>query len=386
MQATTTYMRQRVRKYAVILDGLKQDQVEIGAVAARIQELGGIDAACQAMRGRHEFSSPKIGTSVMPESTKPARRSLPPRTLPKYPLVAPPFAEGKTQPYEDGDENKIVWGEDAFGFVQRLAREYAMIKDGDHQAVSQVLQRAYLAVREMQRQPDEFARLQADPFFKAPWRRPKDGSTSKWIMYFVVQARTPNVRHLADKYAAILDGLIRDQVEISAVAARIAELGGIDAAHQAMRARTRRHESCVTQYSQNMSTPPMAWKSKQPARPTTQTAKPTDGDGQLFFDDAGPGPGYYYIIGRSGEKIRFNPPKPPRPPRKLNDLDLWSTRISQCKAQLPQALTKEERDYLNKKIRVLEHLLQEGRSKALDRRLAARTKRRLGWKRTSGPR
>ena len=55
MQATTTDVRRRANRYAVILDGLKQDQVEIGAVAARIEELGGIKAAYEAMRARtHE--------------------------------------------------------------------------------------------------------------------------------------------------------------------------------------------------------------------------------------------------------------------------------------------------------------------------------------------
>jgi hypothetical protein len=125
MQATTT--NQLANKYAVILDGLMQEQVEISEVAARIKELGGIEAAYKAMRRR---SSHQIGESVMPEATKPAPRSLPKRTLPLYPLIAPPFAEEKTKPCEDGDENKIVWGETAFDFVQRLAREYAKIKDG----------------------------------------------------------------------------------------------------------------------------------------------------------------------------------------------------------------------------------------------------------------
>jgi hypothetical protein len=359
MQARTTNQWHLANKYAVILDGLKQDQVEISDVAARIKELGGVDAAYEAMRRRDESSSCQIGESLTPEATKLARRRRPKRTFPLYPLVAPPLAEEKTKPCEDGDENKIVWGEGSFGFVRRVAREYAEIKDGDHQAVIQFLQDAYLAVREMQRQPNQFERLKADPFWKPPWRRPKDPSTSKWVMYFIMQARTPNARHLAGKYAEILDGLQQDQVEITRVAARIKELGGIEAAYEAMRAGT---------------TPPMALKSQQPDPPTTRTADVTDGFGQLFFDE-----GSYYIIGRFGEKIRFSRPKPPRPPRKPNNLDLWSRRISQCKAQLPQARTKEERDSPNKEIRVLEQLLQEGQSKALARRLAARTKRRLGW-------
>jgi hypothetical protein len=232
MQATTTNQRHLADKYAVILDGLMQDQVEIGAVAARIQDLGGVDAAYEAMRRRDQASSCQIGESVMPEPTKRGPRRRPQRTFSLYPLDAPLFE--KTKPFDDGDENKIVGGEGAFRFVQRLAREYAAIKEGDQQAVSRVLQGAYLAVREMQRHSDQFVRLQADPFFKPPWRRPKDASTSKWVMYFIVQARTPGERHLAGKYAEILDGLQQDQVEVGAVAARIKELGGIGAAYQAM--------------------------------------------------------------------------------------------------------------------------------------------------------
>jgi hypothetical protein len=189
-------------------------------------------------------------------------------------------------------------------------------------------------------------------------------------MFFITQARTPNARNLASKYAVILDGLRHDQVEISAVAARIKELGGIEAAYQAMRARTMRHESCVTQDSPNKSTMPMAWKSQQPARPTTQTAQPTDAAGER---------GAYCIKGPSGGKIPLGPVEPFRPPRKLNDFDWWGKRISHCQARLPQARTKEEQDRLNKEIRILEQLIQERRAKALDRRLAARTKRRLGW-------
>jgi hypothetical protein len=370
MQATTTYMRQRVRRYAVILDGLMQDQVVVTAVAARIKELGGVDAAYEAMRGRDQSSSCQIGASMTPELIKRAPRSRPQRTLEDV-AAAHEAVHGLPA---------MIGGEGAFRFVQRLAREYAAIKDGDHQGVSRVLQCAYLAMRKMQCDPDELERLTADPFWKPPWRRPKDASTSKWLMYFIVQARTPDARELASKYAEILDGLQRDQVEIGAVAARIKELFGIEASYQAMRARTTRHESCVTHDTQTKRTPPMASKSQQPDPPTTRTAEVTDGFPPIYFDNtAGPESGYYYIIGRSGEKIRLRPGKPPRPPRKLNDFDRWGKRLSQCEAQLGQARTKEERDRLNKEIRVLEQLIQERRAKILDQRLAARTKRRLGW-------
>ena len=130
-----------------------------------------------------------------------------------------------------------VPAEAAFDFVQRLAGEYAKIKDGDHQSVRRVLQRAYLAARKMQREPDQFERLQADPFWKASFHKPNDASTSKWVVHFIMQARTLMMRHLADKYAAILDGLIRDKVRTTDV--RVAKMEGVEAAYAAVQGRQR---------------------------------------------------------------------------------------------------------------------------------------------------
>ena len=102
----------------------------------------------------------------------------------------------------------------------------------------QFLQRAYFVAVQFRRRPREFERLQAHPFWK-PWgEKPRDRSTSKWVLYFIMQATTRNERILARTYAAILDGLMQDKVETSAVASRIKELGGIDAACEAMQART----------------------------------------------------------------------------------------------------------------------------------------------------
>ena len=79
--------------------------------------------------------------------------------------------------------------------------------------------------------PGDFERFQVHPFWKQSGQKPKDPSTSKWLLYFIMQATTPNAGNLADKCAVILDGLMQDQVEDSAVAARIEELGGIRAAY-----------------------------------------------------------------------------------------------------------------------------------------------------------
>ena len=181
----------------------------------------------------------------MLKPTKRTRKRQSKPALPPYLLHMSPehdlfpeieFKRGEWLAVEEFEEG--VWviervpAEDAFDFVQRITREYAKIKDGDHKSVRRVLQRAYLAALKMQREPDQFARLQADPFWKASGQTPQDPSTSKWVLYFIMQARTLNVRNLAGKYAAILDRLMRDKVRPDDL--RIAKMEGVEAAYEAV--------------------------------------------------------------------------------------------------------------------------------------------------------
>jgi hypothetical protein len=89
----------------------------------------------------------------------------------------------------------------------------------------------------MEREPDEFERLQDDRFWNASLHKPTDASTSKWVVHFIMRARTPNVRYLAARYAAILDRLMRDKVRPDDL--RVARMEGVEAAYEAWQARQR---------------------------------------------------------------------------------------------------------------------------------------------------
>jgi hypothetical protein len=260
----------------------------------------------------------------------------------------------------------VAGPDDPLSEAERVCGEFAEMVEDQHAAVRQFLQRAYFVADKFRRRPRDFERFQVHSFWKQTRQKPKDPTKSKWVPLFLMQATTTRMRIRASKYALVLDGLKQDQVEISAVAARIQELGGVDAAYEAMRARTTRHESCVTQDPQNKRTPAMAWKSQQPVRPTIRTAKLTDGARSTFDGDAaGPKPAYC-IKGPFAEKIPLSSVGPFWPPRKLNNLDRWGTRISQCKAQLPQARTKEERDPTLRRRRglsALRHVAGPGRKR-----------------------
>ena len=116
--------------------------------------------------------------------------------------------------------------------AERLRGEYAEMEEGHDAEVRQFLQRTYGVAAQFRRRPGDFERLQAHPFWETSRQKPRDPATSKWLVCFILRPTTTNVCKLAGKFAAILDGLRRDQVEVSAVASRIKEL-------------IRRHRRCV---------------------------------------------------------------------------------------------------------------------------------------------
>jgi len=134
----------------------------------------------------------------------------------------------------------MIGEEGAFDFVQRLAQEYAQKNEGHyHKTVTNFLQRAYLAALRIKNEPAEFERLKADPFWRAPWRRPKDGSTSKWVLYFIMRAKTAEVRIRATKYAVILDTYLQWNRRPEEIITDIEYEGGVEAAYEAVQARKR---------------------------------------------------------------------------------------------------------------------------------------------------
>jgi hypothetical protein len=127
--------------------------------------------------------------------------------------------------------------------------EYLSVKytkeEEDHEAVVRRLLQGTFYVRALFRhQPREFERLQAHKFWKQPEAgpKPRDPATSEGILRLIMRATTTTKRKLASKYAAILEGLEQEQVDLDAVAARIKELGGIEAAYETLRTRMRPRE------------------------------------------------------------------------------------------------------------------------------------------------
>ena len=121
--------------------------------------------------------------------------------------------------------------DDPLSEAEGLRGEFAEMKERHNAEERQFLQRIYGVAARFRRRPGDFERFQVHPFWKQSGQKPKDPSTSKWLLYFIMQATTPNAGNLADKCAVILDGLMQDKVDDSAVAARIEELGGIGAAY-----------------------------------------------------------------------------------------------------------------------------------------------------------
>jgi hypothetical protein len=128
---------------------------------------------------------------------------------------------------------------DPVGLVKVVAAEYAAMEDEYHARLRDFLFRAYTAYEVFRAFPDSYNELKKDSFWKISGLKPKDLKTSRSVLDFIIWANESNDHARATRYAAILDGLSRDKVKPDAVAARIEEMGGIEAAYEAMRARKR---------------------------------------------------------------------------------------------------------------------------------------------------
>jgi hypothetical protein len=81
MQATKTNVRNRAGRHAVLLDGLIRDKVKPGAVAARIKEMGGVEAAFEAVRARKRRDAERSQSRDENEEPDETRTGTSPSTL-----------------------------------------------------------------------------------------------------------------------------------------------------------------------------------------------------------------------------------------------------------------------------------------------------------------
>jgi hypothetical protein len=281
--------------------------------------------------------------------------------------------------------------DDPLSEAERVCGEFAEMKERQHAEVRQFLQRIYGVAARFRRRPGDFERFQVHPFWKQSGQKPRDPSTSKWLLYFITQARTPNARDLADKKAVILDGLMQDQVEDSAVAARIEELGGIGAAYQAIASKpspNRGHQVQGGPLGKSASSRPASTSGQRSLVNVTKTSSTVSSAVDLA--SGGNPKGNRLIKGGIWLKqvARRSPPKrPPLNQRALNSRAKLDSALAQTRAEMRSAPSEEvllqlqeEEDLLlewkESRERNILRLKQERREK----KAAAR------WQRMSGPR
>jgi hypothetical protein len=263
--------------------------------------------------------------------------------------------------------------------------------DNQHAEVRQFLQRIYGVAAQFRRRPGDFERFQVHPFWKETGQKPKDPSRSQWLLYFITQARTPNAHDLADKYAVILDGLMQDQVEDSAVAARIEELGGLGAAYQAIASKPSPncgHQVQGGPLGKSASSRPASTSGQ---RSPVNVTKRSSTVSSAVDSASGDNPKGNRLIKRGiwlKQVARRSPPKrPPLNQRALNSRAKLDSALAETRAELRSAPTDEVRlqleqeedlliEWKDRYERNISRLKQERREK----------KKAARWQRMSGPR
>jgi hypothetical protein len=118
------------------------------------------------------------------------------------------------------------------GFAKMFADEYQAMELAHRAHLHAFLGRAYYTYRLFQQFPGAYEQLKQDPFWRNSLQKPKDLTSSKHVLLFVMRAETPDDRALASKFAKIVDGFARGGVRASQVPRRVNALGGVEAAYQ----------------------------------------------------------------------------------------------------------------------------------------------------------
>ena len=280
--------------------------------------------------------------------------------------------------------------DDPLSEAEGLRGKYAEMKESQHAAVRQFLQRIYGVAARFRRRPGDFERFQVHPFWKQTGQKPKDPSTSKWVLYFITQARTPNARKRAGKYALILDGLMQDQVEISAVAARIEELGGIGAAYEAIASKpspNRGHQVQGGPLGKSASSRPASTSGQRSLVNVTKTSSTVSSAVDLA--SGGNPKGGRLIKGGSSLKqvARRSPPKrPPLNQRALNSRAKLAAALAQTRAELRSGPSADVRLQLEQEEDFLLEWREQYEKNILERKRALREKKKAArLQRMGGP-
>ena len=117
------------------------------------------------------------------------------------------------------------------GFARTVAEEYREMEDGHHAATARVPGQGLFGLSLVSARPGAYEQLKQDPFWDNSRQKPKDLTTSKWVLLFIMRAETRNARTRASTYAKILDGFARKKVRADQVPERIKALGGVEDAY-----------------------------------------------------------------------------------------------------------------------------------------------------------
>ena len=271
--------------------------------------------------------------------------------------------------------------------AEGLRGEFAEMKESHNAEVRQFLQRIYGVAARFRRRPGDFERFQVHPFWKESGQKPKDSSTSMWLLYFITQATTRNARKLARKHAVILDGLMQDQVEDSAVAARIEELGGIGAAYQAIASKpspNRGHQVQGGPLGKSASSRPASTSGQRSLVNVTKTSSTVSSAVDLASGGNPKG-------GRGGiwskQVARRSPPeRPPLNRRALNSRAKLDSALAQTRAEMRSAPSEEVLFQLQREEDFLLEWSEQYEKNILERKRALREKKAAArWQRMSGP-
>jgi hypothetical protein len=111
---------------------------------------------------------------------------------------------------------------------RNMSQVFSESSDGYRARLYTFLRKCYHAIKLFSESPQEYQRLKDDEFWDNSRQKPKDQFIAKWVLYYVMQAKSKVVRDRAGKCAKVLDSFLRQGMPVRLMDARLRALGGVD--------------------------------------------------------------------------------------------------------------------------------------------------------------
>jgi hypothetical protein len=162
----------------------------------------------------------------------------------------------------------------AMPYAKRVAAEFEKLQTGYRNGLYEFIGKALTSYRKFLRDPDGYKALLSQDNIAGLREKPKLKTTSRLVVYFLIDAQNAADRNTAGKYARIVDYLHKECGDAAAAADHVRNAGGIDAILKKVRGREALQQDDDRRFDED----------EKPRETRTAASASGNGDDEDLFD------------------------------------------------------------------------------------------------------